>query len=86
MTQKSSPEKVETIPLYPLRSESKLNQIPKTMFSNAKSLVQNGYFVISNQRIEKKREKIGLPERKESTKYIEKLLQGERLKKLVGEE
>lgn len=86
MNQKASLEKKENVPLYPLRSVSKLNYIPETMFSNAKSLVQTGYFVTINKRIEKKREKMGLSERKETTKYIKKLLQGKRLTRLVGEE
>jgi hypothetical protein len=86
MNQKTRIENRENVPLYPLRSVSKLNYIPETMFSNAKSLVQTGYFVTSNRRIEKKREKMGLPNKTETTKYIKKLLQGKRLTRLVGEE
>lgn len=86
MNQKTRIEKKEEDLLYPLRSISKLNYIPETMFSNAKSLVQTGYFVPLNRRIEKKRKKMGLPEKIETTKYIKKMLQGKRLTRLVGEE
>jgi heterodisulfide reductase subunit C len=86
MNQKTNHMKKINVPVYPLRSVSKLNYIPETMFPNAKSLVQTGYFVTSNKRIEKKREKIGLPKLMETNKYIKKLLQGKHLNKLVGEE
>ncbi|MFX0150393.1 MAG: hypothetical protein ACFFAJ_06410 [Candidatus Hodarchaeota archaeon] len=86
MNRKTDHMKNNNTPVFPLRSVSKLNYIPDTMVPNAKSLVQTGYFVTSNQRIEKKREKIGLPKIMATNKYVKKLLEGKYLNKLVGEE
>lgn len=78
--------KKDNVPLYPLRSVSKLNYIPESMVTNAKSLVQTGYLVTSSKRITQKREKLNLPERKDSNIFISEALKGKYLTKLVGEE
>ncbi len=78
--------KKDNIPIYPLRSVSKLNHVPESMVSNAKSLVQTGYLITSSKRTTQKREKLNLPERKETNISISKILEGKYLAKLVGEE
>lgn len=84
MKDNDSKNKNMYVPLYPLRSSSKMNQVPMSMLPNAKSLVKSGYFVTTTTRIDRKRQKLGLPPIIQSNNHIAKLIKDSKIYKKVG--